>query len=312
MDLNKKLKKFLYKIEKEIKDLKFECLHEGCSGDAQKSHSQQKNGPLLAISNKKNEVYALDSNLARSFDIETGKRSINFKKKQISSVSVFPGFCVKHEAMFSVFEKDGIEKNNDKQACYLSYRTFGYERSRKRDWMLRSEKLGCVKSKPDLSYKIEKELIPLMQSLLSFIEEDKYDDIETIWHVIPRNLKVSCSSCISLYNGTAEQFYQKKNGEIFPIFTFDVIPSKSETMIVITWLKQFDKYSTWLKKSMNDPEQLEKLINRFIFFDSEDICINPAIWKDNKDIQQAVTQMSHVMNPSEIKTMDIPILISIR
>ncbi|WP_063704706.1 hypothetical protein [Pseudoalteromonas gelatinilytica] len=313
MEEFKKEKQRLYKIESEIEKLKFNCLFEGCTGEAQKSHSQQKQGSLLAISNKNKEVYALDSNIARSYDVKTGNLSVQFRKKRIASASTFPGFCVKHEAIFSVFEKNGLEPFNDEHACYLSYRTIGYELARQRESKIRHEKLQFGKLRHDyLAYSIEKELTPLMKSLMSVIEKQSYDEIETIWHVVPRNLGVSCSSCISLYDGIAEDFYMQSNNGELPTFTFDVIPSKLETIIVITWLKKFDYYSKWLKDAKDNLSDFERLINRFIFFDSEDICIDPALFKGSKKIQDVVEQVSHVIDRRLIHEMKVPILIKVQ
>ncbi|WP_323970833.1 hypothetical protein [Aeromonas hydrophila] len=162
-----------------------------------------------------------------------------------------------------------------------------------------------------LNHSIHKELTPLMNDLLSIIRNNDFDNLKTIWKVIPKNLGVSCSSCISLYNGLPDHFYLNRgeDDDNYPTFTFDVLPSESKTVIVCTWLKKFDKYSDWLIESFSNEKEFERVFNRFVFFDSEDICISPDLWDKEPRIEETVIKVEHAINRSLIKSIEPPILI---
>lgn len=306
------IKNKLLQAEEEMKIKVYRCLFFGCNKNAVRSHSQQKNASLSAISNTKLQVYSLDSNHALAFDTETQKMNVRFILKKIASASTFPGFCVEHEAFFSIFEKNGIEVNNNKHACHLAYRTVSHELSRQREMLDKHELMGIfTKREAYLNHSIHKELTPLMNDLLSIIRNNDFDNLKTIWKVIPKNLGVSCSSCISLYNGLPDHFYLNRgeDDDNYPTFTFDVLPSESKTVIVCTWLKKFDKYSDWLIESFSNEKEFERVFNSFVFFDSEDICISPDLWDKEPRIEETVIKVEHAINRSLIKSIEPPILI---
>lgn len=306
------LKNELLQVELKMRKKVYRCLFDGCKENAIRSHSQQKNSSLKAISNNALQVYALDSNHARAFDIKTQKLKVRFILKKIASASTFPGFCEKHEALFSIFEKKGIEIHNDKHACHLAYRTVSYELSRQREMLDKSELRGIFTEREIyLSYSINKELTPLMNDLLSIINNNDFDNLKTLWKVIPKNLGVSCSSCISLYNDLPDKFYMRrgKGDDNYPTFTFDVLPSENETIIICTWLKKFDHYSDWLIKSFSNEKEFERIFNRFVFFDSEDICISPDLWDKEPRIKETVIKVEHAIDKRLIKSLEPQILI---
>lgn len=72
------------------------CIFRGCKRPSVKSHSIQKNGPLLAVS-RAGVV------LAPQFDLTAGE--LRLVERGLRQASVFPGFCETHEAMFRPFEE---------------------------------------------------------------------------------------------------------------------------------------------------------------------------------------------------------------
>jgi hypothetical protein len=72
------------------------CIFRGCKRPSVKSHSIQKNGPLLAVS-RAGVV------LAPQFDLTAGE--VRLVERGLRQASVFPGFCETHEAMFKPFEE---------------------------------------------------------------------------------------------------------------------------------------------------------------------------------------------------------------
>jgi len=316
---------YLEEIDKKITCEKHNCLYIGCTSKAIDSHSIQKRGPLANISDN-NLVYCLESSLSKAYDVRTGTSNIGFKKTPVSRATTFPGFCDKHDKLFNVFELPGLDLSNKKHLLYLYYRTLGYELVRQ---IIDSKRRATILGNQYLSHSIsaalglntfeseadfkktlhlkasycEDELFPLLQLTQSYIEANKIGSLQHLTRSINKNLGVACSSCTYISREHFSEFRNTFPNEDLPTVTFNVVPKTNETDIIISWDEKYNKHSIWLRKEFE--RNFEQLLNDFIFYRSEDICIAPSVWEDNKDIQSIVKETGHIFDPNYTKNLGV-------
>lgn len=317
-------KKAYVKVEKHLSRKIYKCLYQGCNEKAVKSHSQQRNGPLKAIS-ENGKVFRLDDSLQRSLNINTDELEYRFALMGIGESSTFPGFCVSHEAMFSIFENNELQINNEKQACMLFYRTFCYEKARKRReyerWKMLQEELSDVfgvMSMLRISPQIEGFKNHIVNNCdyniskaLEMLNDENYASLTTKWLKLDHNVNVSCSSTINLHLDNYIEYALQNEGRPLPSFTFNLIPSVNSSFVVVSWLKEFDEYAEWLDYSFSTKNDLEYYINRFSFCDSEDVCINPTLWSEVKDTKRFIDNIHHILMRGELSRENIISLIKL-
>lgn len=317
-------KKAYIKAEKYLSKRKYKCLHKGCENRAVKSHSQQKNGPLRAIS-ENGKVFRLDDDLQRSLNVKADKLENRFALKGVGESSTFPGFCTEHESIFSIFEDNELIVGNEKQACALFYRTFAYEKARKRReyerWRFLQDELTSVFGDMrmlSLSPQIEEFRKHIRNTCNYHIDKlhemmlaDSYVNLSTRWIRIACNVNASCSSTINLHLDDYIPFAINNPESPIPTFSFNLIPSKDSTHIIVSWLSEFSEYAEWLVDAFESPDKLEHFVNRFCFCDSEDACISPKLWGEVRDMDEFVNNMRHVAQRGRLKNDAVPNLIKL-
>lgn len=315
-------KEAMIKVEKFLSKIKYLCLYDDCKEKAIKSHSQQRNGPLKNIS-ERNKVFRLNDDLQRSLNIETDQIEYRFSLKGIGESSTFPGFCEKHETIFSEFETKELTMDNQKQALLLFYRTVCYEKSRKRKEYMRWTKLveelsdvwgglNVIRVLPQIeayNNHIKFTADPIINSALGMIKSGNYEGLTTRWVKIDHNVNVSCSTTINLHLDNFYEYAAKNRGKPLPLFTFNLVPYKNSTYVIFSWLSEFDEHAVWLEKAITDNNQLEYYINRFCFCDSEDVCINPSLWNSVSDQKKFIDNMRHVFERGELSPSTVSRLI---
>jgi hypothetical protein len=103
--------------EKEFKKIK-KCVYDGCSNDSIKnSHTIAKSTSLREIA-ELNHVY--HPTFVKVFPVKNDIYTM--ERIGIGEASVFPGFCIEHEMMFSDFEKEG-EFDSVDQVLKQTYRS---------------------------------------------------------------------------------------------------------------------------------------------------------------------------------------------
>lgn len=316
---------YLEEIDKAITNETHQCLYLGCHEQAIGSHSVQRKGPLSKIE-VKDHVYCLDSSLSRSYDLKSVTSNIKFRKTPISKATTFPGFCDFHDKLFHEFELGGLDVGNAKHLLYLYYRTLGYEllrqvmSSKRLSILLGSQYLvhsiesafGHAKLISETTFKqalslkanyCENELMPLLEITQEYIKKGKVDSLEHLTFVVEKNLNVACSSCTYITEEHFSEFREVFPNEEVPTVTFNVMPDDNETIIVISWDSKYDIHSSWLRKEFKS--NFEKLLNDFIFYRSEDICISPKLWENNARMQDVVKETGHILNRKHEKTLDL-------
>ena len=290
-----------------------------------KSHSQQKNGPLRSIS-KGGKVYRLDDNLHRSLNLETSKLEFRFALKGVGESSVFPGFCQKHERLFSVFENSALNPGDERQAWGLFYRTFAYEKARKRRehfrWRTLQAELAAtypplnlasitpyvdgfrehIRSTCDYHLKVARQML----------DSGDFSDLRTVWLVLSSNVGVSCSSAINLHLDNYGEYILANPGKPIPSFTFNLIPGPCETHVLLSWLKEFDSEAHWLAQAVNCTHSVEFLLNRLSFCDSEDACVNPSLWESIENPNGLIDSMRHVQERGLLHESQVPQIIKVK
>jgi hypothetical protein len=315
--------KVLANIEKEIARLKYHCLFPGCESGAIASHSQQKSGPLRSIS-QNGKVYRLDDRLLRSLQKEESRDSgPSMSLFGIGESTTFPGFCSTHENLFQPIENKPLHVHNLDQASLFYLRTVGYELSRKR--RLKKQLELCVDGFPDRSNELAlSELIKVSENMrvvlkpafaiaTNAVAARKHDSLKTFWQKVPRNINVSCSTCINCHLSEYVKLYDTNENQRIPFFTFNVVPNQSETHIVATWQAEDDRHMTWLNAAASSTKTFETCLNKLLFCESEDTCINPELWRSlSEEVQRKVRHgMRDVRFRGELDDLEIPQIISL-
>lgn len=110
----------LFKLNSNNTCVIFEKYKEECIGNSVGSHSISSNQNLTPIANKiQKKVYKIDGN--NSFYSQSNNGGQYFSEIPISKASVFPGFCDKHENLFSNIDH-GINTLNDEDIYWAYYR----------------------------------------------------------------------------------------------------------------------------------------------------------------------------------------------
>lgn len=286
--------------QKQINNKKHICLYPNCNKTAVDSHSQQRKRSLLSIA-KNNKVYALNADLGHSYDFKTDEFKISYKLTGIRLASTFKGFCEEHESIFKVFEENGLNIEEKEHIYYLHYRTlmYGYSKIRKEIERANQDNEQSIKTYSNIDTEsINKNRINnLKQNLVNqksesdivikHIENKDEDFLSWISVELPTNIGISSSfsSILSDYDSNGHN----------PTFTFDILPDINSTIIIIAWLKIYDNQAKWILDLAN--KDFEFLVNYFAFYLSEDICINPELYDSSIDIQNAVKEIGHIIDP---------------
>ncbi len=277
------------KIERQLGKQTYNCLYPNCPSTAIRSHSQQKKGQLRAIS-EKGMVYVLKLNLYQLIRDKTNE--VTLKAVGIKEASTFTGYCALHDGqLFKDIEIRPLQEGDNRQAALLFLRAISYEIARKRRGtafqalLLKEmksllavdviEHLEAWKAGIDLF--LTRDGPFYLNLAVGFAENDSLGELITVWKVVPRNILISCACCFSPYLDEHASKFDATGTDIQPIVAFSVIPNSDSTHIVISWLKRHHEDAEWITKAAES--DLETLIDRFAFAESEDTCINPKLWE---------------------------------
>jgi hypothetical protein len=292
MDMNmgartrrKVIKKAAGKIEKQLGKQRYDCLYPNCQSTAIRSHSQQKEGQLRAIS-EKGIVYVLKPNPYQLIRNKTNK--FNLKEVGIKEASTFAGYCALHDGqLFKDIEIKPLQEGDNRQAALLFLRAISYEIARKQrgatfQALVLKEiqsvlALDVIEHGAGIDWFLKRDAPFYLNLAVGFAENDSLGKLTTVWKVVPRNILISCTCCLSPYLDEHESKFDATGTEIQPVVTFSAIPNSDSTHIVISWLKQDHEAAEWIIEAAES--NLEALIDRFAFAESEDTCVNPKLWE---------------------------------
>jgi len=305
---------------------KASCMVSSCDRKAINSHSQQENGQLSHISNADGEVYALRDSMAQSFNPKDGNVNFLFKKIHISRASTYIGLCnLCDTKIFAAIEKEDLCIVDTREALAFLFRSISYETARNKRELLRYEyvfeQVGNVLIKRQylgmsqqmlfnkVRYSISRNKLNKIESLLN---EGNSHSVKHCHIKLPRNIGVSCSSLINMNLGNASPFAEVDVNYGVPTFSFNVLPKVNKTHIILSWLSEDDEYMAEVIQYCK--LDMELILNRLIFCESEDICISPELWESfsENQINLIMNNMRHHIYRGELNNSSVHRAIEIK
>lgn len=231
----------------------------------------------------------------------------------IKEASTFAGYCALHDGqLFKDIEIKPLQEDDNRQAALLFLRAISYEIARKqrgavyyalvlkeaKSLLLAPDVIEYLEgSKAGIDWFLMRDAPFYLDLAVGFAENDSLDKLTTVWKVVPRNILISCTCCLSPYLDEHESKFDAAGTEIQPLVTFSVIPNSDSTHIVISWLERDHEDAEWISKAAE--RDLETLIDRFAFAESEDTCINPKLWKSLP--KPTRSEILHAMSPTYMR-----------
>lgn len=282
-----KVRKSVGELDKKIRNLKFLCLHPRCDHRSIGSHSQHRAGQLNEIQ-REGFVYSFNRS---AYSAVLGNYE-EFTLTSIKNASVFPGYCSAHDSqLFAPIENESLVRNDNKQASLFFLRAVSYELTQKR--LVKEWEEGLLSKCSDELYPQHREFMRIaVEGRNKFINvelpyyldaafdvlDNNGDRLVTEWIVLDGVLPASSCTVFSPILDFEERTYDRAYGNPQAIFSFNLVPLNGETHVIVSWLKEHDQYSSWLRSEIHDDPEL--FINRMAICESEDICLNPDYWEN--------------------------------
>jgi len=310
------------KAQRKTDKKRHDCLFPGCNKTAISSHSQQRKGQLQAISHN-GHVYAVEKNLYRNLKKNTKNDFSRFSLFPTSTATTFPGFCPAHDSnVFRPIEKNGLTIGDPEQSLLLFLRAHAFEHlQKKRVFIWQTHFLNDVGNflNPEVFEMYRLRMIGIRQYLemdspyyfnilFNALKNKQFDVIQSTWVVIPKNIMISSSCCMSPLMTKHTEYMENNHEKIQPSVTFSVIPNSKMTHVVTSWLNEHDDISNWFKDAVTDSIELELLINQCAFGETEDTCISPVLWDslsatDKEMVTRAVAFTRKLETPAPLPTI---------
>jgi hypothetical protein len=278
------------KVQKKVNRLRAKCFYPDCQLDAIASHSQQKSGQLRAIA-ENGQVLAIRRNHYAFLKNLSGNQSLT--PIGISEASTFKGFCPKHDKeVFDSIESQPLDRTNSAQAFGFFVRAFSYEFAVKRrmfEWsgLFLDEVRGFMDQDLFSDFEAMRDGNAVffshdapyyMDFIFGPLKNNDYSQLTTEWKVVEKNLGVSSCCVFSPLLAEHERHMESAWGTSQPMVAFNLVPSKTTTHVITSWLPNSDCYCDWVRQETSSKEGLELFINRCAFAESEDTCIRPSLW----------------------------------
>lgn len=285
-------------IEKAVEVQEYTCLYPGCKETAISSHSQQKEGQLRCIA-EDGIVYAPFLNLYRVMKDTHHSRQMQYHPIGVAKASVFKGFCSLHDHdLFSPIESEPLSTGATDQSFCLYLRGVSYEFCRKRRGLYRHTE-GLKKCGDLFDPEVRSILAQIKDGVELYLRRDgSYylseafrmhesgckSELVTVWRTVPKNLQISTCICVNpLLEKYGEDASDLREDRVQKNLTFNIVPEQCQTHIIASWLSEHDSACAWVSNAFESPGELEGLINRFAFGESEETCVNPSFWKSIPD-----------------------------
>lgn len=324
----KLVKRAFDKFEKKLKKTSkqdFRCMVSNCDDKAILSHSQQRNGQLKHICSGNKKVYALRDSMVKSFDMHSGEMNFKFVETPISKASTYPGLCNYHDTkLFKEIERQKLGEISSEQAASFYYRSMSYESYRKERELERT-KFVFNEVKDSLNHEqvfglyqmcnwheknYNNSVLVQLGEIDEVIKGKNFEEVEYFQIVLKKNVGVSCCSMVNMHLDLYLEFLEQYPDYI-PSFSFNLVPFENETHVVLCWLKKNSLFMEEIIKYIK--HDLEHFLNKVVFCESEDICVNPELWEgiDPKTKKAIFYNMSHTMHRGSLAWEDVPLIIKI-
>jgi len=212
----------------------------------------------------------------------------------INNVSVFYGFCGKHDKeLFSVFEDDEIsllnEKKLKKQLGLMMFRTLCKELylkqglsslySKSEDYMDRSlDSIPEREKNRDLllegSLLAIKDLRSAIKNLQGKIKNENYNNIRYVLIEIPYVIDVSFDSAF-IPDIDKQNELERKN---FELFAYTTLFENNKTYICFIWNKDSFICEDFIR-SVEEARNLKNFIYSFVFCEARELIIRASWWE---------------------------------
>lgn len=324
----KLIKRTFDQFEKKLKKTRKKgsrCMVSECNEKAILSHSQQQNGQLKHICSETKKVYALRDSMVQTFDMNNGEMNFKFVETQISKASTYPGLCNHHDTkLFKEIEKKKIGKISNSQAASFYYRSMSYESYRKerelertkflynevKDSLGPEQVLGLYQAYKWHENNFNNSVLVQLGEIDKIIKNSTYEEVEYFQKILNKNVGVSCCSMVNMHLDLYLEFLDQYPDYI-PAFSFNLVPFEDETHVVLCWLKKNNSFMEDIIKYIDS--DLEHFLNKIVFCESEDICVNPTLWNGIEPYikDKIYKNMHHTMHRGSITWSDVPIIIQI-
>ncbi|MBU3823448.1 MAG: hypothetical protein H9917_01310 [Candidatus Oceanisphaera merdipullorum] len=321
------IKRAYDKFEKSLKKTRKKdiCMISECKEKAILSHSQQRNGQLKHICCENKKVYALRDSMVKTFDINSGKMKFKFIETPISKASTYLGLCNHHDTkLFKEIEKQKLGEISSSEASAFYYRAMSYESYRKerelertrflydeiKETLLPEQAFGLYRFFRWHENNFNNSVLTQLGEIDEIIKLKKYDELEFIQIVLDKNIGVSCCSMVNMHLDRYFEFLDEYPSSI-PAFSFNLLPFENESHIILCWLKKNSCFMTEVTEYIKS--HLEHFLNKVIFCESEDICVNPTLWEgiDSKIKERIYFNLNHTIQRGTLAWDDVPIVIKI-
>ena len=311
-----------HEIIKQLKSSKIRiCMHpnkQECSSDIKCAHSLQNNGVLSLIA-ENGHVIEIKPGVNKNgikLDIKPGSKNI---------ATTFTGFCGYHDTeVFKPIETIPYDKISNRQNFLFAYRIYAYEYYKK---------LVAIKSFQKLVRKLPTRLhdetfVSLYRGYqLSIKDFDSYKEImntclinsdfnEISTYVIEFDYKIAFATCFAytpLFDFKGHKLgldtLSNLNEDRLKINFVTVIPQKSKSYIIYSWLKEDDDYFELYINQLKDlnTNEVKKVFNNLLPEYSENIVFAPKLWNRFSEYQQDQLTNKLISNiPSPNIQMHVP------
>lgn len=200
-----------------------DCFVEGCKEDVIKAHAiaKSKTLKLLEGNSKESGNTIITCKGDMTLVGNTFMELTSFSKKGKKGVSVFKGFCSKHDSIFDIIDKEDLDVNNNKH-IYL--------------YTLLASAYSLHRSMEDYNSAL----------YLNILQKNKLDEIESKVEEIHKRCKLSNYDGIDGLNIKHSGDYKKLIGgldfEDYGLGGRRVTIKKYDTKLVKSWFKEYERY----------------------------------------------------------------------
>lgn len=286
--------------EKEFKKIK-KCAYHGCSNNSIKnSHTIAKSTSLREIA-ELNHVY--HPTFVKVFPVKNDIYTM--ERLGIGEASVFPGFCIEHEMMFSDFEKKGIFDSGD-QVLKQTYRSvcknvavcektiIKHEDLLKKYFVSRSQdayedmkilvslsnvqlKSLTVKGDDIISIKLKSKLFQ-QKELLKELYEFKLN----MWKMINKsevNITIKAVNLDIVIPVAMCGFTECRKEDERNLLFMNVIPSINSTLVAIVFKDDvIDEVKRYIENGLETPLGVLNMIESMMINGTDEWYIKPSLW----------------------------------
>ncbi len=272
--------------EKAANQREYKCIFPECNSKSIRSHSQQKKSQLEAIA-ENSEVFTKNQSIYQAVKTETQEL---LSRKNIGEASRFKGYCNTHDTnIFSPIENGSLDIDNPEHNFLLLLRSFSYEYSNKREMrdmlsnirpLLPTERKkhfeDCI---DEIDKFLELDSPYYLSKLFEIYESKDWASIKYNSFLIDKNIGISSTTCFSPLGEQYSEWMSENYNELQPFISLSVIPSKQSTAISFVWFSEIDRYCQEFSRISDKQNDFFRLINMYVFGESEDVCVKPSLWE---------------------------------